>query len=128
LPFSLWLTFLTLFFVVPTAISAFSCEEFDNGHGYLRSDYSVICWTSNSDHRVFTTEYQQITVVATGALLIYSLGVPAAYALLLFTKRRTKLHDKMQFLTADYTLQFFYWELIEALKKVLLVSFLAFPS
>jgi len=54
-------------------------------------------------------------------------GVLASYALLLFTTRHSRLENLLSFLTADYKPAFFYWELIEAFRKLLLASFFALP-
>ena len=41
--------------------------------------------------RCGTSEYSQITTLASAIIIIYPVGVPTLYALLLFTARRTAL-------------------------------------
>ena len=43
LPWLLTLSFLTFPMVSSAAFNAFSCETFDNGRSYLRTDYAVDC-------------------------------------------------------------------------------------
>ena len=104
LPFTLWLTFLVFSLVSSPAFQAFNCEAFDNHRSYLRADYSVICSDGGSE----PTAYTQLKVLATLVILLYPIGIPAAYTALLFALRQTSLSSSVRFLTASYCGQY-YW-------------------
>ena len=119
LPFALWLTFLTFSQVSTPAFQAFSCEHFDDGSSYLRADYSVDC----ND----PSQYGRVKTLATVVILVYPVGVPLTYLLLLFSSRRSSLAARLGFLTDTYKPRCFYWELVEVTKRLLLGSFFALP-
>jgi hypothetical protein len=127
LPFALWLSFLVLFTVVSFALNVFGCEDFDDGSASLRIDYATQCRDADGH---LSAEYLRSATLATVVLAVYGLGVPVAYAVLLTSARMrvrgegeegTRLDKRLAFLTADYKPQFFYWELIQLLKKLLLI-------
>ena len=139
LPSSLWITFLVFSLVSSPAFQAFSCEAFDDV-SYLRADYSVICSSNGEDQPA----YAQLKLLASVVIIIYPVGIPVVYAVLLFTSRHTvttsgngwlkevehalRTHsDSLNFLTANYRRPYFWWELVETVKKLLLASFFALP-
>ena len=83
---ALWLLFPP---VTSVAFKAFECEDFDNGRSYLRADYSVECYSS---------EHTPTAVLGTLALLMYPLGVPCFFFLLLRSaKAAIKLNKPTRF-------------------------------
>ena len=103
LPFALWLTFLVFSLVSSPAFQAFNCEALDDGHSYLRADYSQACTEKDKQGRdVEHPAYTRLKVVATLIILLYPVGIPLSYAILLFTSRRVSLSSELGFLTANY--------------------------
>ena len=123
LPFSLWLTFLVFSLVSSPAFQAFNCETFDDRRSYLRADYSLLCTADGYEQ----SDYTQLKALAVVVILAYPVGIPATYTLLVFTSRRTAMANKLRFLTANYRAPYFFWELLETTKRLLLASFFALP-
>ena len=73
--------FVVLFLVYPSASAAalgtFHCESFDDGHSYLVADYSIDCGTAS----------HQLAQVLAGFMLIYPIGTPLLYAVILWGER-----------------------------------------
>ena len=115
-----------LFFAFPTvsslAFQAFSCEDFDDGSSYLSADYSVDC---NDE-----AQYAPVRRLASVAIALYPVGVPLlSLGLLLrartaiLTEHPTPLSRALSFLHQDMEPRFFWWEIVEIGKKLLLVGF-----
>lgn len=151
LPSSLWITFLVFSLVSSPAFQAFNCESFDDGRSYLRADYSLVCTDENGRD---TQAYTQLKIVASLTIIIFPIGVPVLYALLLYAShyrlkpgagevtdascfvwqllqavgdRVNADRHTLDFLTANYRRHYFWWELPETAKKLLLASFFALP-
>ena len=122
LPVTLWLTFLLFSYVSSPAFQSFACESFDDGHSYLRADFSLICDAAGREQ----SSYTQLKVLAAVVIVFVPVGVPLLYAALLFTARK-RLEGSLRFLTADYADHFFFWELIETSKRLILASFFSLP-
>ena len=121
LPICLKFLFLAYPFVSTVAFRAFDCMDFGQSGSWLRADYQVPCDTGG--------EYRQIQAIAVLALCIFPCGVPVAYAALLFhsrsailTDRPTQLSQALSFLHEDFRREFFWWELVEVLRRFLLVG------
>ena len=67
-----------------TIFSTFGCRYFDDGAGYLVADFSVPCGTAAHDLHV---------VFACLMVICYPIGIPLAYALLLYRKREYLLPE-----------------------------------
>jgi hypothetical protein len=153
LPGLLSLTFLVFPMVSSAAFRAFSCESFDDGHSFLRADYSLECNTA---------EHTFAKSLAYLAILTYPIGISILYILLMLRARRalldehpTKLSQALSFLVRvlitilnsapkhqlrppanpahvllcqDYEPAYFWWELVEAWKKLVLVGFAVLVS
>ena len=121
LPWLLGETFLVFPVVSSAAFRAFSCEAFDGGKMYLRADYAVECDGA---------EHDAVKRLAWLGILLYPIGVSLLYAALLLRarpaileKQQTALSKALGFLVRDYEPGFFWWELLEAWKKLFLVGF-----
>lgn len=126
LPWLLTLSFLVFPMVSSAAFRAFSCEDFDNGRSYLRADYSIECSTATH----VSEEYEAVRFLAWTGILLYPVGISITYGLLMLrarssiiTDRPTALSKALGFLVRDYEPAFFWWELLEAWKKLGLVGF-----
>ena len=147
LPMALRVTFLAFPSVASLAFKAFRCDDLDANDGVhsgvMHADFAVQCWEAaaaagpdgapgldaSSLPSQYTDEYQQIRYLAFLAILLYPVLVPVAYVALLYkarhavwTGRRTKLSQSITFLTEEYAPTFFFWELVEVLKKLILVG------
>jgi hypothetical protein len=67
-----------------SVFAVFPCDSLDDGTTWLKSDYAVSC--SNKTH-------DQYLVFAGVMVLIYPIGIPLSYALLLY-RRSHKLNPK----------------------------------
>jgi uncharacterized integral membrane protein len=121
-----------LFALVPSVssriFSAFACDGFayDDTSGarryFLHADYSVRCDGAS---------YQTITSTAAALIVLWPAGVPALFGSLLLASHRVELHGQssalpaaVAFLRAEYTPQFYWWDVLELLRKLSLTGFL----
>ena len=133
-----------LFFIFPSVTSIAlqgmetRCECFDvgaaTGECFLRADLALKCGSgdpSTNELHEWTPEYQHANAIAWMAIVLYPVGVPAVFLLLLFTCRKsllgkekeTPLSHALNFLHSEYKPQFFYWEVVELAKKFYFVGF-----
>ena len=131
LPLALKLLFVVFPLVSAVAVQAFDCEHFDSGESWLRADFAIQCgWGGDNGLAMLTPGYQNVRVAAALAILIYTMGVPLFFLLLLLACRKqlsrraaaTPLSASLGFLSGEYKKRFFYWEVIESAKKVFFVS------
>ena len=127
LPYLLSLSFLVFPVVSSAAFRAFSCEEFADRRAYLRADYQVECSTDTHT----SSAHEAAKGLAIAAILLYPVGISMLYVVLMLRARRallsakqTALSDALSFLVHDYEPDYFWWELLEAWKKLFLVGFM----
>jgi hypothetical protein len=111
------------YFLYPSAcatiFTTFNCATID-GTDYLVADYSIQC--ASHEHRA-ATQWARFMIVS------FAVALPAVYCLLLVRARTTSQtgDDKMMaFFSADYKNEFFYWEVLECGRKLLLTGFSVF--
>ena len=131
IPMALRVSFLAFPTVSSLAFKAFRCDDLDHGDespgvAVMAADFAVVCWDADGD---FTAEYSQIRLLAGLAILLYPVAVPCAYVGLFWKVRHpvwdeepTMLSSSVRFLTGEYDKAFFFWELVEVLKKLVLVG------
>ena len=119
-PSILFVTFLTFPVVSTQAFRAFVCEEIA-GRSFLVADYRIECSSAGA---------ASITFWAWLAILVYSVGIPALYAVVLLKERdvllnnfRTKGSNALAFLHRPFRPAFFWWELVNVAQKLILVGF-----
>jgi len=125
-PMMLRVLFLAYPIVTNVAFEAFACMRFDDGSRFLITDLMMVC---DSD------EHLRAQGVAVLAILLYPVGVVILIALLLrlarsaiMSGKATTLSTSTSFLHRDFLTSFFYWELVEMLRRFLLVGlFVAVP-
>jgi len=120
-----------------TIFSSFICEEFDDGSSFLRADYSVDCDSS---------EYSSIFGLAAMMILVYPIGIPSMYLLMLwrnqekldpqkfFTEmglgeavvKRERNVNHLKFLFDAFLPQYWWTEVMECVRKLLLTGFMVF--
>ena len=123
---------LMVMFLVYSSVSSvvfqmFACEGFDDGKRYLRADYTIDC--DSLKHRTFQ-------FYASLMMLVYPLGIPAIYAVLLFKNRRM-LQDEngrgaslvarsTSSLWKPYKPKMYYYEVIECSRRIFLAGAVVF--
>ena len=98
----------------------------DGAHNYyLGTDLGVLCYTEAGEQTTYSPEYQRVRSLASLAIALYPVGVPVAYAVLLFWcygELRTgrpiaTLARALRFLHREYMPQLFWWELVVVAKS-----------
>ena len=143
-----------LFFFVPDVsqaiFEAFGCERFETASTrryldsepasfeyVLKADTAIRCGTLEVGYPyVQSPQYAALTLVALVLVLIWPMGVPLTFAWLLRAShsavrsgRPTSLSRAVGFLMADYRADYFFWEVPETARKLLLTGFiLLLPS
>jgi hypothetical protein len=123
---TLMLTFLVVPSISTQIFRTFLCDSFeydgDTGEArrYLRADLTVSCESA---------DYSATRRTAMGLLVLWPIGVPAMYALLIRASREALLKDistpigeATAFLSADYTIEAYWWEPVEMLRKLVLTG------
>lgn len=98
------------------------------GKGFLRSDYSVEC---------FTLEHTLYRIYATIMIFVYPLGIPFLYFVLLYKNKKILSQENnergdnsdvipFRFLWKDFKPSVYYYEVIECMRRILLTGFLVF--
>ena len=120
-----------------TIFSSVVCEEFDDGSSYLRADYSVDCDSS---------EYSSIFGLALVMILVYPIGIPSMYLVMLWRNRekldpqkfftemslgesvvkREKEVNHLKFLFDAFLPHYWWTEVMECVRKLLLTGFMVF--
>lgn len=123
----LWLTFLMYSSVSSTLFLMFACDDLDGGKTYLRADYKIDC---NSPIHLRSQIYAAFMVV------IYIVGIPVLYAILLFRSRKVLMDGSARHEDAG-SRSFsnlwelcrphrFYYELVEGGRRILLAGLVVF--
>ena len=123
--------------VSTTIFSAFVCEDFDDGSSYMRADYSTSCDSA---------EYASIYGLAVFMIFVYPIGIPAMYFVMLLRSEenldpqkfftdmnlmeavfhRRKEANHLKFLYDPYAPEYWWTEVMECLRKLLLTGFVVF--
>ena len=139
LRWTLLITFLVFPDVCAQSFQVFRCECWDDA-SWLIADYSMQCTTGGClDDAVsqMTPAYAAAHGLAWTSIVVYAIGVPSMYALLLFAVRRpmldeepTKLSESLSFLDDGYRLRCYWWEIVSTVHKLMVVGFatLIFPG
>ena len=124
----LLLTFLVYSSVSSVLFMSYACEDLEDGKNYLRADYRIEC--DSAKHRAFQ-------VYAGFMVVLYTLGIPAFYGVLLFRDRETLKVDQadqdetarvssISDLWEPYRPSRFYYEVIECGRRVSLAGVVVF--
>ena len=116
-------TFLVYSSVSSAVLQMFDCEHLDDGNNYLRADYTILC--DSLKHRV-------LQVYAGVMVIIYPVGIPALYSLLLFRNRSVLTDENRREndvyvqstsnLWKPYKPSRFYFEVVECARRILLTG------
>ena len=132
LPTALKVLFVVFPPVSAMAVQAFDCETFDDGEAWLRADFSLRCGSVSEGGQQWTPEYEAVRAIGWVGVLLYAFGVPLLFLGLLMSCRKqlsrrepsTPLSASLSCLCSEYRTRFFYWEVVESLKKLFFVSLL----
>eukprot|EP00953_Heterococcus_sp_UTEX-ZZ885_P008097 4861-Heterococcus_DN1.PRE.2 len=139
----LYLVFLAMTFLIYSTVSTavfqtFACDRTDDDvhtnvtTSYLRADYSIQCGTVK--HNLY--RYYAYIMIA-----VYPVGIPVMYSWLLYTSKEhhnsadTAKDDQRKhipqlkttkFLWKSYSKDFYYWEVIECVRRLLLTGAVVF--
>ena len=118
-PWVLRLLFFAYPLVTNVAFDAFPCHKLAEGD-FLKADVSIQCGSSQHDDAIS---------LAWAAIAIYPIGLLALSAALLYRARKAILSHQptafavaIGFLYKEYDVLFFWWELIEMLRRLVLVG------
>ena len=124
---ALLVTFLVYSSVSSVIFQAFACEGLDDGKSYLRADFTIVC--DSPKHKAFQ-------IYAGFMVMIYPIGIPALYAVLLFSNHHVLRDEQgreestIARLTSDlwkpYKPHRFYYEVIECGRRILLAGVVVF--
>ena len=90
------------------------------------TQYGVKCWDGDDYSTARpTAEWRRVTAMAAAVIIIYPVGVPALYLLLLFGSTSPTVQQSMGFLTDNYRPSVRWWELAEVFKRTLLAGIAA---
>ncbi|KAL3926830.1 MAG: hypothetical protein SGPRY_003115 [Prymnesium sp.] len=118
-PYLLLLLFVTYPIVSRMAFNGFSCYEFTSS-AWLKVDVAIQCYTSS---------HVAAQGLAAAAIVLYPVGLLLLIGALLFKARRPILAEKptplstaISFLYREYKPHMFWWELVEMLRRFVLVG------
>ncbi|KAL3912703.1 MAG: hypothetical protein SGPRY_008246, partial [Prymnesium sp.] len=125
-PYLLQLLFLAYPIVSRVAFDGFSCYTFTSENGterekeFLKADVSIEC---------DTPKHREVQKLASVAIAVYPVGLLVLVAVLLFSARHaiysntpTRLSRATAFLHREYQPHLFWWELVEMLRRIVLVG------
>ena len=121
----LFVTFLVYSSVSSTVFQTFACESLDDGNEYLRADYQLLC--SSAKHRLFQ-------VYAVVMVIVYPVGTPVLYSVLLFQHRGVRADASADKTAAEpisslwqaYRPECFFYEVIECGRRIMLTGVIVF--
>lgn len=102
---------------------AFSCYEFDDGSRYLIADVSFDCDSDEYFSEVYYTAWLAIAVYPFGMIVVTALLLYKAKAAIV-KKRPTILSNSIRFLYKEYETDYYAWELMEMIRRVVVVGVL----
>jgi hypothetical protein len=133
-----------LFLVYPSTSSIilrmFHCTELKNGKSYLTADMSIECGSHSAiKTQMFGAEYSFAAYQGWAAftILVYPIGVPLFFFLVLWWERHAlyvgkghetnrELEEELGFLYAGYERQYYWWEVVECFRKLILTGMITF--
>ncbi|CAM9790765.1 unnamed protein product [Scytosiphon promiscuus] len=121
----LLLTFLVYSSVSSMVFQTFACETLDDGIEYLRGDYRIYC--TDATHKAFE-------VYAGFMMIVYPVGIPLLYAILLYQHRHVLSDAGADKTTAQpisdlwepYKPERFYYEVVECGRRIMLTGVVVF--
>ena len=138
LPLALFISFCFVPSVSMSIFQSWLCVEYQfdgrdedsvTSHSFLRSDLSIRC----SSDGVSDPEYDTITSIAFALIWVWPVGMVLLYVAALLPCRRsirahiqTPLTHATTFLTRDFNPEYFWWELIELLRRTVLIGWVLF--
>lgn len=100
-------------------LTAFQCRDFGLTGQYLRVDYDVNCETDT---------YRSYSILAGCGVIIYSLGIPLLFAVVILYRKHPLLQTPSELLYANYKRNYCYFEIFQIFRKFMLTSVLIWVS
>ena len=128
---ALRISFFAFPIVSSLAFKALRCDDLDlndelPGPAVMSADLAIVCWDESG---AVSGEYRHIREIAYVAIALYPVGVPLSYMALFYWARHalrtevpTQLSKALDFLVGEFDSNYFFWELLEVTKKLLLVG------
>ena len=127
-PFDLFVSFLLCPTVSKGIFDTWDCTKYELDTGdvrtFLNADLQIVC--SGNDH---PEEYDKIKTIANFFLVIWPIGMPLIYMLVLFPSRqalrqgrRTRMVQATAFLHKEYNPTFFWWEIVTLTQRLVLTG------
>ena len=129
-PFDLLVAFMLCPTVSKGIFDTWDCTKYElNGatgdvRTFLNADLQIVC--SGNDH---PEEYDAITTIAYFFLLLWPIGMPLIFLLVLFPsrealrqKRSTRMVKATAFLHKEYDTMFFWWEIVTLTQRLVLTG------
>ena len=116
--FWFWIILLIYPAVSRVVLESVNCRTLDNGRKYLVTDFTIDCQSPYYLHHMY---------MIVPALALYPIGIPLMFFLLL--KFRRNVHpwdDNLSFLYKAYRKQYWWFEIYELLRKLLLTGLIIF--
>ncbi|CAN0425996.1 unnamed protein product, partial [Ectocarpus sp. 12 AP-2014] len=118
-------TFLVYSSVSSMVFKTFACDSLDDGNNYLRADYRMFCTTS---------KHLALQVYAGVMVIVYPVGIPLLYAILLFQHRDILVNASADKAAAQpiaslweaHKPERFYYEVIECGCRIMLTGVVVF--
>lgn len=117
--------FLSYPFVSTSMFQGLSCRQLDQDEEWLSVDMQIDC---------LSTSYSVFRVMAAVGICAYPLGIPVMtlYTLVLnrdgVRSEGSDTYARFEFLVGDYKPDYYYWDALEMLRKVLVTGMLMFVS
>jgi hypothetical protein len=134
LPFSLLVSFCLVPSVSQGIFAAWGCDPYQldadaaTERSFLHEDLRIVCW--DGEHG-YTAAHQEITSYAFIFIAIWPIGLPCAYVLLLLLcrkavrqRRETPLARATRFLHREYIPDFYFWEVLPLLQRLIISGWL----
>ena len=122
-PPSLYLLFLSFLIVTREAFEAFSCHSFDDGSEYLRADVSIVRTDDHYYARQVHRRDCNLRCQRARILRILALYCAACHHL----RQVERALQAISFLHREYEPRMYWWEVMEMLRRLLLVGVFVLP-
>lgn len=120
LTFFFWIILLIYPSVSRVTLEALNCRTLDSGRRYLVSDFRIDC-----DSSLYRAYLPAVTI----ALILYPVGIPVMFFLLLKFRRNTHpWDDNLSFLYKAYRPTYWWFEVYELVRKLFLTGLIIFVA
>jgi len=116
-------------FLSSSAFELFDCTKNDDGNYYLDSEPSVRCGWPHASNENASQEWVDVYQYAIGTIVLYPVGILLLFASLLYSIRYSldtpAANQVLGFFYGRYEKQWYWYELVQLSKKMILVAILS---